>query len=260
VTVAQLDQALADTLAKGNKIFIPYIMAGDGGLEQLPKQINFLAEAGATAIELGIPFSDPVADGPTIQAAGLRALKQGIHLKSILTTLKQTKQKRSIPIILMTYFNPLYVYGLERCLQDCLEAGVSGLIIPDLPLEEEGSIPKLMADYDLAFVRLATLTSSKERLTQIANRTTSFLYAVTVNGTTGERNDFISSIGAYLAELRAISPKPVIAGFGISTPEQVKILANDCDGVIVGSKIVNSLHENKHQAIEQLIQATKQMD
>ncbi|MBU5595689.1 tryptophan synthase subunit alpha [Amphibacillus sp. MSJ-3] len=257
MSINKLEQGLQETLANGDKIFIPYIMAGDGGLDQLPEQINFLAEAGATAIELGIPFSDPVADGPVIQAAGLRALKQGVNLSSILEILKQTKKQRSIPIVLMTYFNPIYAYGLETCIKDCAEAGVSGLIIPDLPLEEEGDLPELIASEGLALIRLATLTSSKERLTQIAERTTGFLYAVTVTGTTGERSKFIESIGHYLTELKAISKKPVIAGFGVSNPEQVKELSRYCDGVIVGSKIVISLHENKRSTIENLIQATK---
>lgn len=257
MSITKLDQALRQTLANRDKIFIPYIMAGDGGIDQLPEQIDFLAEAGATAIELGIPFSDPVADGPVIQSAGLRALEQGVSLRSILEILKQTKDQRSIPIVLMTYFNPIYAYGLETCIKACAEAGVSGLIIPDLPLEEEGTIPELMVNEGLALIRLATLTSSKQRLVQIAERTTGFLYAVTVTGTTGERSQFIESIGDYLAELKSLSKKPVIAGFGVSNPEQVKVLSHYCDGVIVGSKIVASLHEGKRKAIEELIQATK---
>ncbi|WP_440897846.1 tryptophan synthase subunit alpha [Amphibacillus sp. Q70] len=257
MSITKLDQALQQTLVKGDKIFIPYIMAGDGGLDQLPEQINFLAEAGATAIELGIPFSDPVADGPFIQAAGLRALQQGVSLRSILKILKHTKEQRAIPIVLMTYFNPIYAYDLETCLKDCAEAGVFGLIIPDLPLEEEGTIPELMENHGLALIRLATLTSSKERLTQIAERTTGFLYAVTVTGTTGVRSQFIESIGDYLTDLKTISKKPVLAGFGVSNPEQVKELSHYCDGVIVGSKIVASLHEGKRETIEKLIQAAK---
>ncbi|GAA4077418.1 tryptophan synthase subunit alpha [Amphibacillus indicireducens] len=257
MTVNKLETALEQTLANGDKIFIPYIMAGDGGLDKLPEQIQFLAEAGATAIELGIPFSDPVADGPVIQAAGIRALSLGVSLRAILEVLKATKGERSIPIVLMTYFNPIYAYGLEQCLADCAEAGVSGLIIPDLPIEEEGEIPELIADHDLALIRLATLTSPRERLTKIATKTRGFLYAVTVTGTTGERNEYIDSIGDYLSNLKQVSPKPVVAGFGVSTPEQVKQLSSYCDGVIVGSKIVKSLHEGNRDTIEELILATK---
>lgn len=257
MTVGKLEKALDDTLANGDKIFIPYIMAGDGGLDQLVEQIEFLAEAGATAIELGIPFSDPVADGPVIQAAGLRALESGVNLRAILAVLKETKETRSIPIVLMTYFNPIYAYGLEECLKDCAEAGVSGLIIPDIPLEEEGDLPDLIARYDLAFIRLATLTSNRDRLTKIANKTTGFLYAVTVTGTTGERAQYIDTIGEYLSDLKQISQKPVVAGFGVSTPEQVKRLGAYSDGVIVGSRIVKSLHEGDRDTIKELIEAAK---
>ena len=257
MTVKKLETALEQTLANGDKIFIPYIMAGDGGLDKLPEQIDFLAEAGATAIELGIPFSDPVADGPVIQAAGIRALSLGVSLKAILEVLKATKADRSIPIVLMTYFNPIFAYGLEQCFIDCAEAGVSGLIIPDLPIEEEGNIPDLIAAQNIALIRLATLTSSQERLTKVSSKTTGFLYAVTVTGTTGERHEYLDSIGDYLANLKQVSPKPVLAGFGVSTPEQVKQLSSYCDGVIVGSKIVKSLHEGDRKAIEELILATK---
>ena len=257
MTISKLESALKQTLASGNKIFIPYIMAGDGGLDQLPEQIAFLAEAGATAIELGIPFSDPVADGPVIQEAGLRALSLGANLRSILGILEETKHERTIPIVLMSYFNPIFAYGLEACLQDCRRAGVSGLIIPDLPIEEEGIIPELFAREELGLIRLATLTSSSDRLKKIAEKTTGFLYAVTVTGTTGERHQYIDSIGEYLSKLKQISKKPVVAGFGVSTPEQVKRLSQYCDGVIVGSKIVKSLHNNDRQTITELIGATK---
>lgn len=167
MTISKLESALKQTLASGNKIFIPYIMAGDGGFDQLPEQIAFLAEAGATAIELGIPFSDPVADGPVIQEAGLRALSLGANLRSILGILEETKHERTIPIVLMSYFNPIFAYGLEACLQDCRRAGVSGLIIPDLPIEEEGIIPELFAREELGLIRLATLTSSSDRLKKL---------------------------------------------------------------------------------------------
>lgn len=257
MSINKLERAFEQVLSNNDKIFIPYIMAGDGGLDQLPEQIDFLQKAGVTAIELGIPFSDPVADGKAIQEAGIRALKQNVNLRAILKKLKETKDERDVPIVLMSYYHSIYVYGLERCLKDCVEAGVSGLIIPDLPLEEEGDIPELMETYDLALIRLATLTSSIERLTEIASRTTGFLYAVTVTGTTGEQKNFKKSIGTYLNQLKSLTEKPVIAGFGISTPKQVKELSAYCDGVIVGSKIVNSLHEEKRDQIIELIDAAK---
>ncbi|MBM7540891.1 tryptophan synthase subunit alpha [Amphibacillus cookii] len=254
---AKLDQAFEQTLSKGDKIFVPYIMAGDGGIDALPEQIKFLQEQGATAIELGIPFSDPVADGPTIQAAGLRALAEGVSLRSVLDKLTETKQDRSIPIVLMTYLNPIYSYGIEAFALSCQQAGVDGIIVPDLPLEEEGLLTPSLADYQIALIRLAALTSSNQRLKKIATQTEGFLYAVTVTGTTGERAAFADKVTIYLEQLKTMTDKPVLAGFGVSKPEQVRALSKYCDGVVVGSKIVASLHENKRAEIKPLIQATK---
>src|SRR5690625_6510025 len=156
-------------LAKQN-IFVPYIMAGDGGLDKLERQISFLEECGVTAIELGIPFSDPVADGPTVQAAGERALAGGTTLTGVLEMLRQTKETRTIPIILMTYLNPIYAYGIDQFAADCEASGVDGIIIPDIPLEEEPVISDALNRHDIAFIRLAALTSTKERLAEIARQ------------------------------------------------------------------------------------------
>lgn len=158
----QLEDALKRQLCANRKIFVPYIMAGDGGLECLAERIHFLKECGATAIELGIPFSDPVADGPTIQAAGKRALNNGTTLNKVLTTLQNMKESRAIPIILMTYLNPIYAYGIDKFAEDCNDAGVAGVIIPDLPLEEENLVLNHLQNYGIAFIRLAALTSSKK--------------------------------------------------------------------------------------------------
>lgn len=198
----KLDQAFRETLEKGDKLFVPYIMAGDGGLNALVERIQFLEEAGATALELGIPFSDPVADGPTIQAAGLRALEEKVSLRGVLEKLEETKENRSIPIILMTYMNPIFAYGSKDFARDSAKAGVDGLIIPDLPMEEEGRLTGELTENNVALIRLAALTSPKDRLEQIAEKTEGFLYAVTVKGTTGAQTSFAENLGNYIQNLK----------------------------------------------------------
>ncbi|MDC3414811.1 tryptophan synthase subunit alpha [Terrihalobacillus insolitus] len=255
----RLDQAFAKVLEDGDKAFVPYIMAGDGGLDQLENRLQFLEESGATVVELGIPFSDPVADGPTIQAAGLRALEHGVSLRAVLDELKQIKEKRTIPVVLMTYMNPIYAVGVKDFAKECDEAGVDGLIIPDLPLEEETIITEEIKAHDIALIRLAALTSTKERLVEIAKRTEGFLYAVTVTGTTGARSEFKQNLATHLQELKQICEAPVLAGFGVSTPEHVKELGQYCDGVVVGSRIVDLLHNNDKETIRELIGSARKM-
>lgn len=253
----RLDQVFQETLDKGDKLFVPYIMAGDGGLDALAERIQFLEEAGATALELGIPFSDPVADGPTIQAAGLRALEEKVSLRGVLEKLEETKAERSIPIILMTYMNPIFAYGAQAFAEDSARAGVDGLIIPDLPMEEEGRLTGELAKNSIALIRLAALTSPKERLERIAKKTEGFLYAVTVKGTTGAQTSFAETVGEYIQELKGMTSTPVLAGFGVSTPDHVRQLSQYGDGVVVGSQIVNCFHEDKRNKIVELIQASK---
>lgn len=250
---SRIDQAFQEKIEKNQKLFIPYIMAGDGGLESLDERIEFLQTSGADAVELGIPFSDPVADGPTIQNAGLRALANGTTLSGVLQTLKSGKN-REIPIILMTYFNPIFVYGVERFAVDCAEAGVDGVIIPDLPLEEEAFIRGFLQENSIAFVRLAALTSDETRLAEIAKRSEGFLYAVSVTGTTGAKASHGDNVKGFLQNLKNISSVPVLAGFGVSSPEQAKELGANCDGVIVGSRIVDLFHERKRGEIKRLIE------
>lgn len=253
----KIDEVIRGVLDQGSKAFVPYIMAGDGGLEKLADQISFLENSGATVVELGIPFSDPVADGPTIQEAGIRALANGTTLEAVLDTLKGSRDSRSIPIVLMTYFNLIFVYGVERFAEECNAAGVDGVIIPDLPLEEEDMAVPALSKHDIALIRLAAPTSPRSRLEQIAKRTEGFLYAVTVKGTTGARSEYEEGVAGYLEELKALSSAPVLAGFGVSMPGQVQELGKHCDGVIVGSKIVQSLADGKLDDIKELISAAK---
>ncbi len=220
-------------------------------------RLIFLEKSGATAVEVGIPFSDPVADGPTIQQAGIRALENGTALKDVLSTIATARKQVQIPIILMTYMNPIIAFGIQAFAEQASLAGVDGCIIPDLPIEEEDIIDPLLQKAGLELIRLVTLTSPIERLKAICSKGNGYIYAVTVTGITGARKGFDENLGAYLKKVKELSPIPVLAGFGISTPEHVKEVSQYCDGVIVGSKIVELFHQNQLAEIETLIKSSK---
>ncbi|MDM5153882.1 tryptophan synthase subunit alpha [Bacillus sp. DX1.1] len=241
----------------GKKAFIPYVMGGDGGLQRLQQQIRFLDEAGASIVEIGIPFSDPVADGPTIQRAGKRALDNGTTLKGIFEALAEVRQEVQIPFVLMTYLNPILAFGKERFIGSCLEAGVDGIIVPDLPYEEQDIIAPLLRDANIALIPLVTITSPIERIEKITSESQGFVYAVTVAGVTGVRRDFNQELHSYLEKVKAHVQLPVVAGFGISTTEQIKEMIGVCDGVVVGSKVIELLEKEKQDEICELIAAVK---
>lgn len=235
------------------KAFVPYIMAGVNGLAAFKDQLLFLQQAGATMIEVGLPFSDPTADGPTIQAAGQQALKNGITTEKVLTLLQKIKNEITIPLIIMTYFNPVYQYGVKKFVNDLKNAGISGCIIPDLPLEEENIIVPFLNKENIDFIRLVTVTNSEERLKKIVERGKGFLYAVTVTGTTGTQATFHHDFSQFLKRIKQQSSIPVLAGFGISTTDHVKEVSQYCDGVIVGSKIIELFKKKNLESIKQLI-------
>ncbi|WP_252504849.1 tryptophan synthase subunit alpha [Sporosarcina sp. Marseille-Q4943] len=250
-----LERRIRTCIANGEKAFVPYILAGDGGLATLKEKLLFLQEAGVTAIEVGIPFSDPVADGEAIQQAGARALTEGVTLRKVLEELERCKGEVAVPLVVMTYLNPVLAFGMPQFVEVCEKAGVSGLIIPDLPLEESGPFREELKGKDIAWIPLVSLTSPDERIAKIAESAEGFLYAVTVNGITGKRNDFSEELYSHLQRVKQISTVPVLAGFGISTREQVKEMCNHTDGVIVGSAIVEALHRNELEEIRELIQS-----
>ena len=252
-----LQKQLENVLANGDKIFAPYIMAGDGGLETLKPTILKLQQIGVSAIEVGIPFTDPVADGPTIEQAGERALAHGVTLKKVLAELQSFAQEINIPLVVMTYLNPILAYGIDAFARDAKLAGIKGLIVPDMPYEESALLQPALKENDIALVQLVSLMSPPERIKKLAAASEGFIYAVTVNGTTGERVSFASDLAEHFANLRAASSIPVLAGFGISTSEHVKSFGEIADGVIVGSKIVTALVEQDWATIEKLVQATK---
>lgn len=236
---------------EGKALVVPYIMAGDGGIDTLDGVLHFLEDTHVSAIEVGIPFSDPVADGPVIQLAGLRALEKDVSLESIIDVLKQTAV--TTPLVIMSYFNPILHYGIERFVKDIQDTPVKGLIIPDLPYEHQDYLQPLLKETDIAFVPLLSLTSSRERMRLIAEQAEGFIYAVTVNGTTGERVDYEESLDSHLKYLTQVSPVPVLAGFGVSEKSHVERFADDCDGVIIGSKIVKMINENQMEELAEFL-------
>lgn len=254
----RLEQTFTDLVKERKKAFVPYIMAGDGGLECLPGRLKTLEKFGATAIEIGVPFSDPVADGPTIQQAGIRALENGTTLKAIIREVASARSEISIPLILMTYLNPIYAYGINQFIQDIKNAGVDGCIIPDLPIEEEEMISSQLEEAQIELIRLVTLTTPVDRLRTIASRGKGFLYTVTVKGITGVRNEYNQDLNQFLKTVCEISPIPVLAGFGVSTEAQIRELTEFCDGVIVGSRIVDLFNANNFAEMEKLMSGFKQ--
>lgn len=230
---------LQDKKAKGKKLFIPYIVAGASGLARLEEEIQMLADSGATAIELGIPFSDPVADGPIIQKSAQQAFAHQVTFAKIVATIQ--KINAPVPIILMGYANSFLRFGFEKLLKALESTDVKGVIIPDIPFEHQDLILPTLAKTDIALIQLVTLTSKKERIEQLVEKAEGFIYAVTVNGTTGVNQAYRESLDAHLSTICNLSKIPVLAGFGVSESAHVERFNSCCDGVIVGSKIVDSL-------------------
>ena len=239
-------------------IFVPYIMAGDHakGLDGLFETIALLENSGVSAIEVGIPWSDPVADGPVIELAGQRSLAKDVTLTAIIKKLQE--QKTQVPLVIMTYINPVYQYGIEAFVKDLAETSVKGLIIPDLPDEHADFITPYLKDSDIALVPLVSLTTGIDRQKQLIDGAEGFIYAVAVNGVTGKAGSYRDDLDHHLAQLHEIASIPVLTGFGVSSMEDVHRFNKVSDGVIVGSKIVKTLHQGETEAVAHFIsQAVK---
>lgn len=223
---------------KGHKALVAYVTVGYPSIEATLKVVPMLAKSGCDIIELGIPFSDPLADGVTIQQASFRALQLGVTPKTCLAVAGELRRKVSVPLVFMTYFNPVFSYGLRKFCADCAVSGIDGLIIPDLPPEEGAELEKITSKDDIDLIYLIAPTSPEERLRLVAERSRGFVYLVSVTGITGARNSLPADLEAFVARVRKVSKKPLCVGFGIATPEQAKRVARIADGVIVGSRIV----------------------
>ncbi|WP_028855529.1 tryptophan synthase subunit alpha [Psychrilyobacter atlanticus] len=227
----------------GNKALITYITAGDPGLDQTEELIYAMERGGADIVELGIPYSDPIADGPVIQAAGKRALENGTRLFKVLEVVKNVREKTEIPLVFLIYFNTILSHGIENFIKKCQEAGVDGLIIPDLPLEERGEIRELIEGSGVDLIPLVA-PNSKERLGEIINQGGGgFVYCISSFGVTGVRESFDVDLKSFLEEVRIETDLPLAVGFGISSREHVEKIHRIADGAIVGSAIVKLAHE-----------------
>lgn len=219
------------------KAFIPFVVADDPDFQTTVDSIVTLAENGADIVELGIPFSDPVADGPVIQDADLRAFAQGVNTDVVFDIVEKAREKTTVPIIFLTYLNIAYKYGYEQFCQRCQDLKITGLVIPDLPVEEQGELQPIANQHDIDLIPLIAPTSG-DRIEKIAKKATGFIYMVSSLGVTGERNDFSEQLKATINRIKQVTDVPVAIGFGIHSPEQAEKLATISDGIIIGSAVV----------------------
>lgn len=239
---------IAAAFQKHPKAFVPFITSGDPDLATTQKLIVAMAEAGATVVELGIPFSDPVAEGEVIQRANIRALKAGCTTDKIFAMIKEVRKETDVPLVFLTYINPIFTYGTDKFYAKCAEVGVDGTIIPDIPFEEKGEVLGACKKYGVDLISLIAPTS-KDRIQMIAREAMGYIYLVSSLGVTGVRREITTDIGAIVKEIRKVSSKPVAVGFGIATPEQAAKMAALSDGAIVGSAIVKIIEQHGQDAV-----------
>lgn len=240
----RIDARFKELRKKGAKAFIPYITAGDPDIRTTKELVRALENAGADIIELGIPFSDPMADGPTIQRAIKRSLDNGCTFKKVLAMVKELRKDVKVPIVFMTYFNIVLNHGIERFVRDAKACGADGLIVPDLPMEESSEISKAAAKQDFCTILLAAPTTPIDRFRKIAAVSKGFIYYVSLTGVTGARKALSSELKKNVRTLKRSTKKPICVGFGISAPQQAGDISGAADGVIVGSAIISVIEKN----------------
>lgn len=243
---------------KNGKAFIPFITCGDPDLETTNKVIHAMVDAGADLIELGIPFSDPTAEGPVIQEANVRALSGGVTTDKIFDLVKELRKDITIPMVFMTYANVVYSYGTEKFVSICQEIGIDGLILPDVPFEEKEEFDGLCKQYGLDMISLIAPTS-ENRIAMIAREASGFIYVVSSLGVTGTRTEITTDIGAMVELVKKNTDVPCAVGFGISTPAQAKDMASKSDGAIVGSAIIKLLAKYGKDAADPVGEYVKSM-
>jgi tryptophan synthase alpha chain len=240
--MTRIDDKFAELRAKGKKAFVAYVMAGDPDYETSLEIVKGLPAAGVDIIELGLPFTDPMADGPTIQLAGQRALAAGQNLEKTLQIARELrKTDTTTPIVMMGYYNPIYSRGVDRFLADAKEAGIDGLIVVDLPPEEDSELCLPAQAAGLNFIRLATPTTDDKRLPKVLTNTSGFVYYVSITGITGAASAEATNVGPEVARIKSQTDLPVIVGFGIKTPDAAERIAQVADGAVVGSAIVERI-------------------
>jgi tryptophan synthase alpha chain len=244
---SRIAKKFRDIRKRNGKAFIPYIMAGDPTVGRTRELIRILEDCGADIIELGVPYSDPLADGPTIQRAAQRALDEGVTLKKVIELVAGLRRSSQIPVILMTYYNPVYKYGEERFARDAAAAGVDGIIVPDLPPDEADNLIRHSRKSGLDTIFLLAPTSTDSRIQKVSRASSGFIYYVPITGITGSKLSLDASIESHIARIREASGKPVAVGFGISTPEEASAISRFADGVIVGSAIVKRVEDPEEE-------------
>lgn len=243
---------------QNKKCFIGFLTAGDPNLDKTKDYILTMEKAGADIIEIGIPFSDPIAEGPVIQAANVRALKNGCTLPKIFDMVKEVRKETQIPLVFLTYANPVFHYGYDAFCGKCQDVGIDGLIIPDMPFEESYEIREYTDKYNLDLIRLIAPTS-KERIAKLAKDATGYIYLVSSMGVTGMRDQIKTKVDDLVEEIRKCTDTPVAVGFGIHTHQQVEEYQKTADGVIVGSAIVNLIAEYKDAAEDKISELIRGM-
>jgi tryptophan synthase alpha chain len=240
----RIDKKFRELKRKKQKAFIAFITAGYPNLSITRKLILEFSKIGVDIIELGVPFSDPMADGPIIQEASQRALKNKVNLNLILSLVKNMRRQVQVPICLMTYYNPIFCFGQENFVKKAVASGVDGVIIPDLPPEEGRPFINFANKHNLDVICFVSPTTAKKRLKFISNIARGFIYYVSLTGVTGPRKALPADLVSQLMIIKKVTPKPVCVGFGVSTPAQVKQISKIADGVIIGSAIVKKIKEN----------------
>jgi tryptophan synthase alpha chain len=241
--MSRISQTFEHLQKTHERALIPYVTAGDPDLEMTKRLVHEMVRRGGDIIEIGVPFSDPLADGPIIQRASQRALQGGTTLRKILQTVSELRHDVDVPLVLMTYYNPVLRYGEEAFVADALGAGVDGIIVPDLPPEEGQSLMELTTDTPLDMIFLAAPTSTSARLALISEASRGFVYYVSRLGTTGVRDQLADDLRLMLEQLRTSTSKPITVGFGVSTPEHVRLVADLADGVVVASAILKLMED-----------------
>lgn len=243
---------------QNKKAFIGFLTAGDPNLDQTESFVLEMVRGGADLIEIGIPFSDPTAEGPVIQEANIRALKNGTTPDKIFDMVASIRKKTDIPLVFLTYLNPVFKYGYEKFLKKCKEVGIDGLIIPDMPYEEKGEIQFVAKDNDVDIISLIAPTS-EDRIKMIASEATGFIYVVSSMGVTGVRTEIKTDLGSIMKAIKETTDTPAAIGFGISEPQQAKKYSEIADGVIVGSAIVKIIGAYGNDAGIHIYEYVKEM-
>ena len=243
---------------QGKKALITYVTCGDGGYEATETAVFEMERAGADIIELGVPFSDPIAEGPVIQAASIRALSGGATLAGIFDMIKKIRNKTDIPLVLMLYLNSIFGFGTERFFEICGEIGIDGVIVPDMPYEEKEEIQPVADNHNIISISLVTPTS-KDRIQKIASSAKGFVYCVSSTGVTGMRSSFHTDFSRFISDIRKYTDKPCAIGFGISNAQQAHEIKKYCDGVIVGSAVVDIIGENSKNCAKPVYEFTSSL-